>query len=218
MVRVGILALIVALLPPAALRAETRRYDFEVLRNGSPIGSHVAVVEKRDGETMVQVAVDLAVTFGPFTLYRYKHRSTERWRDGRLAAIDAETDDDGTRLALRARAEGDRIVLDGPEGRQEGPADTVPSSYWNPDLRTAGAWIETHWGILAPIRITREPPVTVRLPGREVLAIPHRIVSEKAEVTPLYTEAGEWVGLTFDLWGARFDYVPKTSPAVTVAR
>lgn len=49
-------------------------------------------------------------------------------------------------------------------------------------------------------------------------AIPHRITSEKAEVTPLYTEEGQWVGLTFDLWGARFDYVPKALPVVTVAR
>lgn len=216
--RAAVLALILSLLLPAALRAESRRHDFEVLRNGSPIGRHVAVVETRDGETVVQVAVDLAVTFGPFTLYRYRHRSTERWRDGRLTAIDAETDDDGTRLWLRARAENGRIVLDGPEGRQEGPADTIPSSYWNPGLRTAGAWIETHWGSLVPIKVTREPPVTVRLPDREVRAIPHRITSEKAEVTPLYTEEGEWVGLTFDLWGARFDYVPKTASAVTMAR
>lgn len=211
MSRAVVLALILTLLLPAASRAETRRFDFEVLRNGRPIGSHVAVVDKREGETVVQVAVDFAVTFGPFTLYRYRHRSTERWRDGRLATIEAETDDDGTKLWLRARAEGDRIVLDGPDGRQEGPAGTIPSSYWNPALRTAKAWIETHWGILGPIEVTKGAPVTVRLRGREVQAIPHRIFSEKAEVTPLYTEDGEWVGLTFDLWGARFDYVPRVT-------
>jgi len=214
-----ILALLLTLLLPAAAGAEIRRYDFEVRRDGRPIGSHVVVVEKRAQETLVQVALDLAVTFGPITLYRYKHRSTERWLDGRLAAVDAETDDDGTKLWLRARAEGGRIVVDGPDGRQEGPADTIPSSYWNPGLRTADAWIETHWGILAPVKVTREAPVAVRLPGGvEVRAIPHRITSEKAEVTPLYTEEGEWVGLTFDLWGARFGYVPKSLPVVTVAR
>ena len=214
-----VLALLLIVLFPAVAGAETRRHDFEVRRNGSPIGSHVVVVEKQAQETLVQVALDLAVTFGPFTLYRYKHRSTERWQDGRLAAIDAETDDDGTRLWLKAWAEGGRIVLDGPDGRQDGPAGTIPSSYWNPGLRTADAWIETHWGILAPIKVTREAPVTVRLPGgAEVRAIPHRITSEKAEVTPLYTEEGQWVGLTFNLWGARFDYVPKSLPFVTVAR
>ena len=216
--RVTVLALTLSSTLTEPASAGVRRFDFEVLRNGSPIGSHVAVVDEREGETVVQVAVDFAVTFGPFTLYRYKHRSTERWRDGRLAEIEAETDDDGTKLSLRARAEGDRIVLDGPEGRQIGSADTLPSSYWNPRLRTAKTWIETHWGILGPVEITKGAPVTVRLPGREVLAIPHRIVSEKAEVTPVYTEEGEWVGLTFELWGARFDYVPRASSAVTVAR
>ena len=214
-----ILALLLTLLLPAAAGAEIRRYDFEVRRDGSPIGSHVVVVEKQAQETLVRVALDLAVTFGPITLYRYKHRSTERWLDGRLAAVDAETDDDGTKLWLRARAEGGRIVVDGPDGRQEGPAGTIPSSYWNPGLRTADAWIETHWGVLAPVKVTREAPVAVRLPGGvEVRAIPHRITSEKAEVTPLYTEEGQWVGLTFDLWGARFDYVPKSLPVMTVTR
>ena len=210
--RAAVLALTLFPLLAAPAGAETRRFDFEVLRNGRPIGSHVAVVEKRGEETLVQVALDLAVTFGPFTLYRYKHRSTERWRDGRLATIEAETDDDGTRLWLRAEAEGDGIVLDWPEGRQVGAADTLPSSYWNPKLRSAKAWIETHWGIIAPIAITTEPPVTVRLPGREVKAIPHRIKSEKADVTPLYADDGEWVGMSFDLWGAHFEYVAKAPP------
>jgi len=203
-------SLVALLAAPAA--AEVRRFDFQVLRNGSPIGTHVAVVEKRGDETLVQIALDLAVTFGPFTLYRYKHRSSERWRAERLAEIEADTDDDGTRLWLRARAEGGRIVLDGPDGRQTGPADTVPSSYWNPRLRDAKAWIETHRGILAPVTITKGAPVTVKLPGREVQAIPHKIASEKAEVTPLYTAEGEWVGMTFDLWGARFEYVVRSAP------
>jgi hypothetical protein len=205
-------ALSLLILFSAPAEAETRRFDFQVLRNGNPIGSHVAVVEKKREETHVQVALDLAVTFGPFTLYRYKHRSNERWLGERLVAVEADTDDDGTKLWLRARAEGDRIVVDGPQGRQVGPADIVPSSYWNPGLRNATAWIETHWGILAPVTITKGAPVTVKLPGREVRAIPHRITSEKAEVTPLYTEDGEWVGMTFDLWGARFEYVRRAAP------
>jgi hypothetical protein len=211
-----VLGLLAPLAAPAV--AETKRYEFEVLRNGRPIGTHVAVVERRGEETRVEIAIDLAVTFGPLTLYRYKHRSTERWRGERIEAIEGETDDDGTNLSFKAWAEGDRIVLDGPEGRQIGPADAIPSSYWNRRLRTATSWIETHWGILAPIEITRGRPVVLRRPGGEVVAIPHRIESNKAAVTPLYSEAGEWVGLTFELWGASFEYVPRSPATVTVTR
>lgn len=191
--------------------AETRRLDFEVKRNGRPIGSHVVTIEKKGDETLVHVALDLAVTFGPFTLYRYTHRSSERWVNDRLQSLDASTDDDGTKYALRARAENGKVTLDGPDGRQEGAADTMPSSYWNPRLRQAAAWIETHWGILLPIKIVKGAPVTLQLPGRTVQAIPHTITSEKAEVTPLYTEEGEWVGMTFDLWGAHFEYAMRAS-------
>lgn len=203
-------ACLISLLPATA-GAETRRFDFEVRRNGTPIGSHVAVVEKTGDETLVRVSLDLKVTFGPFTLYRYAHRSTERWRNDRLVSVDADTDDDGTKLWLRARAEDGKIVVDGPEGRQIAGADAVPSSYWNPRLRGASAWIETHWGALTPISIAKKAPVTLTLSGRAVRAIPHTITSAKSEVTPLYTEEGEWVGMTFDLWGANFDYVMKAS-------
>ncbi len=210
--RVTAIALSFIPLLSATAWAETRHYDFEVKRNGRPIGGHVVTVEKNGEDTLVTVALDLAVTFGPFTLYRYTHRSSERWRNDRLQSVESSTDDDGTKYALRAWAEGDRVVLDGPEGRRTGAADTMPSSYWNPRLRSADAWIETHWGVLLPIRIARGAPVTLRLPGREVVAIPHTITSEKAEVTPFYTEAGEWVGMTFDLWGAQFEYAMRASP------
>ena len=197
------------LLLSAGANAETRRLDFEVKRNGHPIGSHVVTIEKRGEERLVQVALDLAVTFGPLTLYRYTHRSSERWLNDRLQSVEASTDDDGTKYALRAWAEGEKLVLEGPEGRQIGSAETMPSSYWNPRLRQAAAWVETHWGVLLPVKIAKGAPVTLELPGRTVQAIPHTITSEKAEVTPLYTDEGEWVGMTFDLWGARFDYAMK---------
>ena len=57
--------------------------------------------------------------------------------------------------------------------------------------------------------IAKGAPVTLELPGRPVQALPHPITSEQAEVTPLYTEEGEWVGMTFDLWGACFDYAMR---------
>ena len=211
MSRAAPLALCCLLLLSAEAKAETRRLDFEVKRNGSPIGSHVVTIEKKGEETRVQVALDLAVTFGPFTLYRYTHRSSERWLSDRLQSVEASTDDDGTKYALRAWAEDGKLVLDGPEGRQTGPADTMPSSYWNPRLRQAASWVETHWGVLLPVTITKGAPVTLELPGRTVRAIPHTITSEKAEVTPLYTEDGEWVGMTFDLWGARFGYAMRAA-------
>ncbi len=207
--RVFLLAACCLLLLSAGAKAETRRLDFEVKRNGHPIGSHVVTIEKRGEERLVQVALDLAVTFGPFTLYRYTHRSSERWLNDRLQSVEASTDDDGTKYALRAWAEGEKLVLEGPEGRQTGSAETMPSSYWNPRLRQASAWVETHWGVLLPVKIAKGAPVTLELPGRTVQAIPHTITSEKAEVTPLYTEEGEWVGMTFDLWGARFDYAMR---------
>lgn len=208
------LALLLLAPSPASATAESgvRRYDFEVFRNGSPIGRHVATVTDLAGETRVKVEIDLAVTFGPITLYRYRHRADEQWRDGRLVFLAAETDDDGTRRSLTAAAEGGRIALHGPEGKQTAPPETVPSSYWNPALRRATRWIETNWGDTNPVAVTPGAPVQVEWRGRMVEAVPHRIKSERAELTVLYTPEGEWVGLTFDLWGGSFVYVRRDTP------
>jgi len=211
-----LLALAVLLLAPspASATAESgvRRFDFEVFRNGSPIGRHVATVTDLPGETRVQVEIDLAVSFGPITLYRYRHRANEQWRDGKLVFLAAETDDDGTKRSLKAEAEGDRIALRGSEGRQTAPADTMPSSYWNPALRRATRWIETNWGDAVPVAVTPGSPVRVEWRGRSVEAVPHRIRSERADLTVLYTPEGEWVGLTFDLWGGSFVYKRRDPP------
>jgi len=196
----------------ASTDGAVRRYDFEVFRNGSPIGRHVATVTELSGETRVKVEIDLAVTFGPITLYRYRHRANEQWREGRLVFLAAETDDDGTKRSLKAEAEDGRIVLRGAEGRQTAPADAVPSSYWNPALRRATRWIETNWGEAVPVSVTPRAPVKVAWRGREVEAVPHHIKSERADLTVLYTPEGEWVGLTFDLWGGSFVYVRRETP------
>jgi hypothetical protein len=207
--RRGLLLLLLLVATAASAEAAERRFDFEVLRNGRPIGSHVVAIERGERETVIRIAVDMAVGIGPIALYRYRHRSTEVWRDGRLTRLDADTDDDGKLIALRVWADAGRLLIDGAEGRQEAPADTLPSSYWHPGLRTATRWIDTHTATVVPIEVTPEPSIRLISAGQEVEAIPHRTSSPGIEVIPFYTPEGEWVGLTFTYRGSRFDYVRR---------
>jgi hypothetical protein len=204
--------LLLLLLLAGPAEAAERRLDFEVRRNGSPIGSHVVTIERGERETVVRVSVDMAVGIGPIVFYRYRHRSTEIWRENRLVRLDADTDDDGKLIALRVWADAGRLFVDGAQGRQETPADTLPSSYWHPGLRTATRWIDTHTAAVVPIAVTPEPPIRLRIGEREVEAVPHRTTSPGIEVIPFYTPEGEWVGLTFSYRGGRFDYIRRDPP------
>ncbi|MCM0020859.1 MAG: DUF6134 family protein, partial [Tagaea sp.] len=88
-----LLALSLVLGAVTGAQAQSRTLEFDVLREGSPIGTHRVTIDRRDDEVRVEIAIDMAVRFAFLTVYRYTHRSRETWREGRLVALDAQTDD-----------------------------------------------------------------------------------------------------------------------------
>lgn len=106
---------------------------FSILRHGNVIGEYRSVFTPiADGGVELQTTIEAAVSVGPVRLYHFQHSSTEDWRDGRLVALKAETDDDGETHRLRLRQEGDGLMLD-IDGKKVVPlpATAVPSSLWN---------------------------------------------------------------------------------------
>ena len=77
--------------------------SFAVLRDGSRMGSHSLAFRQEGDELHVEVDILLEVNLAFITLFRYRHRNHEVWVDGRLAAIETETDDDGDKYWLRGR-------------------------------------------------------------------------------------------------------------------
>lgn len=71
-------------------------WRFLVLRHGNVIGEHVFAFSRRNGDFVVEVAIDIAVDLLGLTLFRFTHRAEEVWRDGWLHALVSATDDDGT--------------------------------------------------------------------------------------------------------------------------
>ena len=68
-----------------------RKLGFAVVRNGSRIGQHLLFFEPEGARLVVRVEVDITVTFGPITLYRYRHRARETWDGAEVAAFEAAT-------------------------------------------------------------------------------------------------------------------------------
>ncbi len=172
---------------------ETNRIAFEVLRDGTPIGTHVLEFSRAGERVTVRVAIDLLVRFLGIPVYRYTHRNTEVWDGDQLLSIEAQTNSNGTPLSVRGRRAGDRLAIEGTQGgRFEAPPDIVTTSYWHSRFLT-GRKLDTQGGRLLQVEVIQKGEE--RLPGN-VLARRWNI-SGDLKLDIWYDVAGTWAGLRF---------------------
>ncbi|WP_298639701.1 DUF6134 family protein [uncultured Tistrella sp.] len=201
----------------AAAAPGTGELAFDVFRGDAPMGRHVLrFTPEADGRLTVSVEIDLAVSFGPITVYRYTHRNTESWAGGRLVAIRTCTDDDGTAYAVDGRAEGDSFVVEGADGRVEAPADVIPTSYWHPETPARLRWLDTQRGRLLGVAVTDRG--TVERPAPDGGSIAARAYDVTGDLTmTLWYRAAEprWLGVAFDGRGreVRYRLARDTAPS-----
>ena len=172
------------------------RIAFEVLRDGSPIGSHTISFHQQDERLIVDIEIGLEVKFAFFTLFDYQHRNREVWENGRLVSIDTQTDDNGERHEVSGRAMGDGFLVSGKEEQVLLPADVIPTSYWNPATRDAKALLNTQTGELIDVEVTPKYTQAVEMPWGESKGQLHRI-SGDLEVDLWYDPAGCLLKMSF---------------------
>lgn len=181
---------------------------FDVFRGDAVMGRHVLrFTPEADGRLTVSVEIDLAVAFGPITVYRYTHRNTESWAGGRLVAIRTRTDDDGTSYEVDGRAEGDGFVVQGADGRVEAPADVIPTSYWHPETPARPRWLDTQRGRLLDVAVADRGAVERPAPGGGTIDARAYDVTGDLTMT-LWYRTGEprWLGVAFDGRGREVSY------------
>ncbi len=190
----GLAALPVA--PAMALPVPaSRRLAFRVVRNGSNIGQHVLTFAGEESRLTVQVAVDLAVGIGPITLYRYRHRATERWEDGRVVSFQAETNDDGTVSTIAMRLDGDALAVESSQaGRYRAPPGALPATHWNRRMLD-GPFINTQTGEVLRPAVAR--PGTGPVPWSPQRQADRYVLTGPIDLETWYDTTPLWVGLRF---------------------
>lgn len=118
--------------PSAAGAAPPAEYRFRIVREGSQIGTHHVAFAASGGETTARTDVDIAVRLAGFTVFRLTHRFSETWAGDRLRLATSRHDRNGRVTEMEARAEGNALLVRGPEGAQRLPADATPLTWWNP--------------------------------------------------------------------------------------
>ena len=183
--------------PAVAASGEGRfgSLQFTAYRNGDRLGVHRVDVSGSDERLQVDIEIAFDVKLAFIPLYRYRHINRELWQGGRLISLDSETDDNGDRFRVKARAERDRLLVDGSAGRLDLPGDTFSTSYWNEAAMGKGEWLGTQEGKLLRSTVTQKPAEAVQLPGQTQMANSYDL---KGDLTcSLWYAGGRWVKLLF---------------------
>jgi hypothetical protein len=146
--------------PPLA-SPETMR--FAITRNGQPIGTYALEINRNGAETSVAAVTDLQVRVLFVTAYHLQHTENERWVNGRLVALNSQSDDNGTRHSVSAAAKGNglEVTVDGKASIID--PNVMAENFWNPQLLTRPTMLSTQDGQVSP--------VTVKDGGEEELTI-----------------------------------------------
>ncbi len=140
--------------------------NFAVMRNGEPIGTTTMRISRDGGETVADIVTHIQVKIAFITVYRYDQNETERWVDGRLAAMSSHTDDNGTVHKVSATRSGEILSVD-VDGKVAAvdPA-VIPVSLWNASLLRSTIAINPQDGQLTPVSVVDHGEEALVLQGR----------------------------------------------------
>jgi hypothetical protein len=137
--------------PTAQPATETLQYA--IIRNGEQIGTHKVELRRTGKETAVNVATNVEVKVLFITAYRFQYTATERWVNGRLVALNAETDDNGTQHKLTAALKGATLEVEADGKAAQIDKNILPGSFWNPEVVRQSVMLDTQTGQVMPISV-----------------------------------------------------------------
>ena len=192
-----------ALLPGLAAANAEREWRFRVLLDESEVGTHTFRVLERDGERRVASDARFTVKFLFFDAYTYAHQAAERWRGDCLAQIEARTDDNGDRLAVRGAQRGTHFEVARGGGAERLPACVMSFAYWNPKMLEQPRLLNAQTGELTDVRVEPLGEETLTVRGTPLRARRFTLTAEDRRIDLWYTADAEWVQLESRVSGGR---------------
>ena len=150
-----LIGLFLAFWPAAAWAADAARdpLSYGIYRNDEQIGSS-RVTFSRDGDRLVvETVIEIVVKVAYIPVYRQNEQKREFWRNGIMVAYTADLDRNGTKSAVRARANGTTLVAEGPAGKTKAPLGLMPSTYWSGDTVRQTKLLDSTTGAVANVSV-----------------------------------------------------------------
>ena len=209
-----------AIVAPAIIRparaAGSASLAFRLFRDGDDIGAVRLDFAGGGGDLSVALDIDIAVKVLGITAYVYKQAARETWRDGRLVDLQSSGDDDGDSFLVSAKAVGGELQVDGPEGRTTMPGWSIPSSYWHAGTLRSGILLNTRKGRPITYRVNALGQKPLSTSAGSITA-GHYALRGGLDLDIWYTQAQQWVSLSFDGKGEPVTYRLNASDLGRVA-
>jgi Family of unknown function (DUF6134) len=160
--------LLAAAVLSSAVKAEpvSTTTNFAIMRDGDQIGTCNFRLHRNGRETTVEVVTHVQVKLAFITVYRFDQTETERWVDGRLVALNAVTDDNGTPHKVAATGRGNVLSVEADGKVSEVDPSLMPVSLWNAALVQKTTALDPQDGSIVPLSVVDHGKEHLALPGR----------------------------------------------------
>ena len=129
--RNGVLLAVLLAVAPGAARAldvQSGNFVFAIVHQEyGEIGEHQVAISRRGDDVVIEQAGEMEVDVLLLGGQRREGHSRAVWRNQRLISFHGRTVENGETSEVVAEAEGDLLVIEGPAGRFEAPAEAVPN-------------------------------------------------------------------------------------------
>lgn len=191
----------------SVLPAAARDRRFAVLYKGSRIGTHTVLYSSATGETRVNTEIHLLVKVAFFTVFAFRHRSSETWRAGQLMSLTSETVEHGETLHVEGAAtpQGFRVVSKG------GPfitsaATLTSNSLWTPTVLEQATLVDAQHGGIIGVSARKFADEQIVIVGREVRATRYTFITPYLAGSIWYDKENLWVRGEFERDGSKIQY------------
>jgi Domain of unknown function (DUF6134) len=132
------------------------------------IGTYTNTIEPTTDGTTVVTRAHFAVTALGIPLYREDARRVEQWQGNRLVAFHGTTTKGSGSIEVDGQAEGNRFVIDSPDGVVTAPASVHPANPWSANFIGASTMMRPDTGKLERVHVTGGQETVIDIDGRPV--------------------------------------------------
>jgi hypothetical protein len=206
----GIVLMALALLANAAAYGQADTWRFRVLLDEREIGTHDFSVRRDGAAEIVTSSARYRVKLFFVDAYQYAHDSRERWEAGCLQQIEAATDDNGKRLAVRGRRDGGTLAIEGAAGAFKTAECVSTFAYWNRAMLERRKLLNAQTGEYQDVKVRALGDEPLALPGGAVRAQRYALVTSDFRIDVWYAPDGRWLALESGTPGGRtLRYLPR---------
>lgn len=180
-----------------AMPAGSTSHNYDILRNGKPVGTHYLELTSRGDLIEASVESNIEVRILGVPIYRLRYTASETWDGEGLLRLEVSADRGGKRLALSGGREGALFRWTTSDGdHQDVRLPVYPTNHWNAGVLEQERVLNTLTGGVDPVEIVPLGTTLIELPSATLAAERYRYTGG-LRLESWYDRAGRWLGMRF---------------------